>query len=140
MGAAVSHLSNEGAVARIDVDGKIYQLNPKRTVSRVISEEFLAEPANLARALNDHEGSIAALQRRRSATFTDFEDIPLGTLGETVALNHGYGSRVRWWLVDWESAGTTAPIVKRDSTTDESTLVLASYVAGTATIRVELAG
>ena len=62
--------------------------------------------------------------------------------GAEVALEHGLGGRVRWWICGWRSSGTSAPVL-RESTSNvpnDTTLYLQSYVAGTACIRVEQAG
>jgi hypothetical protein len=126
--------------ATVPASGVVRQLDRPASPDEVMSEVDAQNAVKLARVLLRILKDVATLKRRWWPDRIDFEDFPVSTAGATVTLNHGLGGRVRWWLVDWESSGTTAPILKRTSATTNDSLVLASYVAGTATIRVEAAG
>lgn len=129
------------SAAKVSSAGLVTQLGSKPTPDEVVTEQDVQEPAKLARVLGRVLAEVAALKRRFAPRAIDFEDVAVSTAGATVSLEHGMSGRVRWYLVGWQSSGTTAPILKESTTlTTSSTLVLASYVAGTATIRVEEAG
>ena len=129
------------SAALVNSDGAIRSLDRQAGADEIITEADVQDPAKLARSLAAAYKALAALRRAWAPRRLDFEDVPVSTAGATVSLEHDMGGRVRWHLVGWRSPGTSAPILKEetDLTTDR-TLVLMSYVAGTATIRVEEAG
>lgn len=130
-----------GSAARIDATGKIYQLGPKSQPDQNLTEDDVADATKLTKLLVKMLGDIAALRRRYAPRRIDFEDIVTGTSGATFQLQHNLSGRVRWWLVGWSAVGTSAPVLKEfPSLITSNTLALQSYVAGTATIRVEEAG
>lgn len=132
--------STKGA-ARVDNAGKVTQLGPKPAPDETVTVEDVQDPAKLAKLATRILASLAALRLTWVPRRIDFEDVAVSTSGATVTLQHNFNGRVRWWLVGWQSSGTTAPILKESTTaTDANTLVLLSYVAGTATLRVEEAG
>ena len=126
--------------ARIDFAGRAYRLERPAEPDERVTEDDVKDAGKLARLLLRMLKDVGVLKRRFWPRRIDFEDQAVSTAGALVTLTHGFGGRVRWYLVDWESSGTSAPVLKRDSATDNNSLVLASYVAGTATIRVEEAG
>ncbi len=129
------------SAARIEADGRVKILDGKAEPDAVVTESDAKDPAKLARLLARLLKDIATVRRRFTAKRIDFEDVAVSTAGATVSLQHNLNGRVRWWLAGWQSSGTTAPILKESATaTTAQTLVLMSYVAGTATIRVEGAG
>lgn len=124
--------------ARIESDGAVVQLDGRTEPDEVVTPEDAADTSKLARLLARVLKDIATLKRRWAPQFIDFEDVVVSTAGASVTLAHGFGGRVRWHLVGWQSSGTSAPVLKEDTTnTTATTLVLLSYVAGTATVRVE---
>lgn len=106
----------------------------KRTEDTTTTAEDVADPEKLARFVQELRAKSATTDKRRQV---DFEDLAVSTGGAQVRLAHGLGARVRWWIVDWSSSGTAAPVLRKSSDSDEDTLILESYVAGTATVRVE---
>ncbi len=129
------------ASSLINSVGKVTQLDGRAGPPEVVTEADVQEPAKLARAVQSLLLRVATLERTRVPQRIDFEDIAVSTAGAQVSLAHGMNGRVRWWIVGWRSSGTAAPILRESPTTitTANTLYLQSYVAGTATIRVELA-
>lgn len=130
-----------GTAARVEASGKMVPLGPKAQADQTITEADVTDTSKLTKLLVKLLTDVAALRRRFAPRRIDFEDVPVSTAGAAVNLEHGFGGRVRWWIAGWQSSGTAAPILKESTTlTTNSTLSLQSYVAGTATIRVEAAG
>ncbi len=128
------------SAARISRDGTVTRLDGRADAEEVITEDDVKEPAKVTRLLSRILSNIAALKRVSAPSRFDFEDVAVSTSGASVTLQHNINGRVRWWVVDWECVTNAAPILRKDATnTTASTLVLLSYVAGTATIRVEAA-
>lgn len=109
----------------------------KRLPDRTTTAEDVKDPEKLARALQAlHVASVSTAERRELV----FEDQAVGSGGALVRLPHNFGGRVYWSVRDWQStAGGVAPVLERDDATTDDELVLASAVAGTATIRIEAA-
>jgi hypothetical protein len=127
--------------AIIRPNGQVRQLDRPPTLDEVITEADVQDPSKLARLLLRLVKDVTTMLRRFWPRRVEFEDWPVGTAGEIVTLIHGFEARVRWYVVDWRSAGTDAPVLIQDTdATTPTKLVLASHVAGTATIRVEVAG
>ena len=78
-----------------------------------------------------------ATRRNRGNTKVTFEAVACGTAGATITLRHNLGRVPRWRVVDWARTTPGGTHGLERSSSDETTLVLASYVAGTATIEVE---
>jgi hypothetical protein len=126
--------------ARIDSDGTVYPLDRPISPDEVVTAKDVQEPSKLASMLLRLLRDVASLKRLWTPKRIDFEDVAC-SLGGTNRLNHGFGGRVRWWVVEWLPASPgTAFGLEQTAATDASTLVLASSTTGTATIRVELAG
>lgn len=126
--------------ARIESDGRVVPLDGKAEPAEVVTEEDAKDPGKVSRLLARLLKENATLRRQYTPKQIDFVDVAVSTAGASVSLQHTFNTRVRWWLVGWRSAGTTAPILKEDTTnTTATTLVLLSYVAGTACIRIEAA-
>ncbi len=129
------------SAARVTSAGAVQALDSRAQPNQVFTEDDAKEPPKVARILARLLADVATIKQRFAPKRVDFEDVAVSTAGATVTLQHNLKGRVRWWLAGWQSSGTTAPILKESTTaTTDSTLVLMSYVAGTATIRVESAG
>lgn len=129
------------SAAKITSDGKATQLDGRGQPVEPITESDIQDVKKLSKFLTSLSGSVSTLLRRWNPNRIDFEDMTVGTSGAKLSLPHKFNGRVRWWLVGWRSSGTSAPVLKEDtSATDANTLVLLSYVGGTATIRVEESG
>ncbi len=128
------------SAAKVDKDGTITQLGPKAGPDEVVSAEDVQDPVKLSKLLTKVLAAQAKQRRDWVPRSLDFEDLTCDGAGGVLTLQHNLGGRVRWWVVDWESVGAVTPILIAAPGTDESTLTLASYSAGIATIRVEEAG
>jgi hypothetical protein len=123
--------------ATIASTGILRRLDPGIQPDRTTTAEDVKDPEKLARAVQELREALAGVELPRSI---DFEDLAASTGGALLRLAHGFGGRVRWFVMDWQSSGTAAPVLMRTTASDENTLVLGSYVAGTVTVRVEEAG
>lgn len=123
----------------IDRDGTVRQLDLRAEPEEQVLEEHVKDPARVVRILMGLLRDVARLKRLWRPRRVDFEDRAFDATGTTkYRLPHGLGGRVRWWVVDWQ--GAAGPQLARHDDSDDTALVLVSYVAGTATIRVEDAG
>lgn len=122
---------------------KVRQLDKPSAPDQQVTADDAADSQKLARLLTSILASLADIKRRFWPKRIDYEDqVTTGTGGspQTLPYEHGFGGRVRFWVVDW-SGTTAAPILVRDSTlTTNDKLVLKSYEGGTFTLRVEEAG
>jgi hypothetical protein len=120
--------------------GNVRQLDRSSQPDDQVTEEQVQDPKQLARLVQDHRKAVAALKRRWQPIFVEHEDVSVDGTGTTkYRFPHKLGKRVRWWPVDWADA-TAGPRLVKDDDTDEDTLVLVSYTAGTLTLRIEEAG
>jgi len=119
------------------VSGESRSLDLKVEADETVREQDVADPAKLARLLTRLVKENAALRKRFVPRRTDFEDLDVGT-GTTHRLNHGFGGRVRWWVI--EQIGSNPQLVTIYGDTDKDTLVLYSGVSTRVTVRVEEAG
>jgi hypothetical protein len=125
--------------ANIPTTGTPRQLDRPAQPEEQITEEHATDASRLSRLLMTVLRDIASLKRRWWPERLDFVDRVVDATGTTkYRLPHGLRGRVRWWVVDWQ--GSAGPGLARHADTDANTLVLVSYVAGTATVRVEEAG
>lgn len=127
--------------ARVDIAGSVIKLDGRAAPPSVVTSKDVQDPEKLARQLQDVTRGLSALQLQHRSTFVDFEDKVCGTGGASsaIVLPHNLGGAVRWYVVDWQISGSAGgPILHRNAAaSDENTLVLWSYKAGLATIRVE---
>lgn len=142
--------------ANIDASGKVTPLEKAVQPSEQITGEDAKDAVNVARAMMRILRDVAQLKRRWMPRRVDFEGLVVDTTGtKQFALRHNLGSRVRWWPVDWTSdatvtasnvatgglgsAAANGPALVRVAS-DDATITLVSYAAGTVTIRVEESG
>ena len=126
--------------AVIKTDGKLRQLDKAAEPPDQVTEEQVQDPKRLSRLLMSMLRDVVTLKRRWWPTFIDFEDVAVDGTGTTkYRFAHRLGKRVRWWPVDWKGA-TAGPRLVRHADSDDRTLVLVSYTAGTVTLRTEEAG
>lgn len=127
--------------ANIDSDGRVRQLDRRAEPDEQVQEDEVKDPPRLVRLIMRMLRDIALLKRRWRPRRIDFEDVRVtGGGGDTFRFAHGFGGRVRWWVVDWQSTSAEPPGFDRDVSSDDNTLALVSYAAGIVTIRVEEAG
>ena len=126
--------------ANIPANGPIRQLDKRAEPDELLTEEQANDPKRVARLLLSMLRDVAQLKRRWLPRRIDFEDRIVDATGTIVyRLQHGFGGRVRWWVVDWTGASNESRLVRHSSSTD-NTLALVSYTVGIATIRIEEAG
>lgn len=108
-----------------------------------VTAEICADPDKLSETLTRINATANELSAKSDADDSIvFQDVPLPALGNTITLNHGLNRRVMWEVVDWTDPPTgalpsTPPgLVRSALDTTANTLVLRSYVAGVASIRV----
>ncbi len=128
------------SAAKIDATGKVTTLGPSASADASITDDDVKDATKLARLLGTLLASVSALRARWYPRRLDFEDIVTPGTGDAIVLQHNFGGRVRWWVVDWASGVAAAPGLIKSAATTASTLVLTSSGAGTATIRVEESG
>lgn len=126
--------------ARIAASGKVHRLQRKEGPAEVFSEEDAAAPAKLARVVQRLLQFAADTARRHDPDRIDFEDQAVVS-GTDLRLEHRFGGRVRWWVVDWQptTPGDVAQF-ERSADTGTNALVLEVANSGTVTVRVEAAG
>ncbi len=134
--------SNPTGAAKVAVDGKVTTLGPRPSPNAVVTTEDVKDPTKLAALLGWIVGVLSTLMARWYPRRIDFEDVTVGGAGATVTLEHGFGGRVRWWVVDWidSGGGGTAYTLNKSTASTTNTLVLTSFTLGLATIRVEESG
>lgn len=116
----------------------------KRFVNRnaSVQDEDVKDEKKLAEILRTTLLRVSELESRLPPDGIEFE-VAVSTAGAVVSLFHNLGQPVRWWVTCWTrpveqgAYPTTAPILVQDAASDTNTLVLKSYVAGRAVIRVE---
>lgn len=119
-------------------DGTVIQgRNSARKGRESLTEEAAAEPRLVAKAVATVQNAIEE-QKSNFRPAIEFQDLVFSSGGATTAIAHNFGGRVRWWVVDWVGA-MVGPSLVRHADSDANRLVLASYVAGTGSIRVEAA-
>lgn len=122
------------------------------------ARQNVAQAASLGKAVGDDADQVtmdsamkemrqlAARLNRLEAQFPteplEFE-VVVGIAGATVQLFHDFNGPVRWYVTQWQSVSgqpspVKAPQLVKSSLSTAKNLVLASYVAGRAIIRVEL--
>jgi hypothetical protein len=121
------------------LSGKIRQLDRKVAADETVPESDVTDAPKLAKLLTRLVRGLSELQRGFSPRRTDFEDIDVPT-GDYVRFPHGFGGRVRWWIVDVEGNSPELVRVSPDTLSDANTLVLYSGQATRLTLRVEQAG
>ncbi len=120
-------------------NGTILQLDSHAEPNEQVEPGDVTEPTRLVRLLMRILRDVALLRRRWWPLSVDHRDRVVDATGTLVhRFPHGFGGRVNWWPVDW--TGAAGPQLARHASTDENTLVLVSYVAGTVTLHVEAAG
>lgn len=125
------------SAAIVPSKGRSRQLDGRAEPDEVITPEDAADSTKLARLLIRILQEVATLRRRWWPRHIDFEDIDTNVA--TIRLPHGFGGRVRWWIVDQDDAFGTF-LGRSLSARDDNTLVLTSGGSGIVTIRVEEAG
>lgn len=115
------------------------QLDARSVPPEQVTDDQVKDPKRLAELLGRLLVAVTELRRAWDPKRIDFEDQAV-TAGTAFGLEHRFGGRVRWWVVDWvpDATGDVA-IFERTASTD-TLLTLLPQNTGTVTIRVEEAG
>ncbi len=103
--------------------------------SRTYSSEEVSDTGKLSDILRYLTARISKLESVAQPEATEFE-VTVSTGGATVTLQHDFDCPVRWYVVSWKNASAGHSLAW-DSSSNSKKLVLKSYVAGTAVVRVE---
>lgn len=126
--------------ARVNAANKVRQLDRLAEPDAQVTEEQVQDPPRLARMVLSIMRELATLRRRWAPRSVVHEDREVDGTGTTIyRFPHGFAGRVDWWPVAWTGAAGACALVQDDST-DDNTLALVSYEAGTVTLRIEEAG
>ncbi len=156
MGSLVAGLTR--IASSIDLGQPIALQKAKSTVAALprpvqFTEAQVADSKTLVKQLHAMQLEIAqtshAVRAHPEQAPVTFRNVPCGVSGAKVTLRHGFGVYADFIVVNWKStvlpaaATATGPSLVSDVEeavatrgTDSNTLVLNSYVAGVATIRV----
>ncbi len=117
----------------------------RRSVEQSLSLGHATEEKQDPKALGEQLRQVMLRVNRLEASApkeaTEFE-VVVSSLGATVELMHNYGGPVRWWVTGWMRISasivpSSGPSLVESATSTNDLLVLSSYVAGRAIIRVE---
>jgi len=109
--------------------GKVRQLDKPTQPDEVVRPEQMGDPTIVARLFGRILQRLASLERRFFPQVLYFEDITVDGTGTTIySLEHKFGSRVRFSVVDWN--GAAAFNLRKDATSTNKVLVLTSTSAG----------
>ena len=135
----------------IDAGLPLAQQKPTVSVGPIrptrITEADVGKPDILAKQMNALHLEVAqatqAVRAHPEQAPVTFKNVVCGTAGAKLYLQHNFGRFADFVTVKWAGSGTTtAPILVSDeldgatANTSANILVLRSYVAGTATIRL----
>ena len=124
--------------ARVNAQKVVTSLDPRPAPDVLLSNDDVQDASKLTSIVRRILDDVAALRARWYPRRIDFEDIALPNAGGLVTLQHNFGGRVRYWVVD--NIGASNVLLQRNAATTADILVLSSNTATTATIRVEEAG
>lgn len=128
------------SAAKVTSGGVISTLDGRAPSDIVITAQDVADPERLARMVQEQARKLAVLERRWNPKTLDFEGYAV-TSGDTLRLEHGFGGRVRWWVIEWiPTTPGDAALFDQDASTGSNVLALDVGNSGTVTIRVEAAG
>lgn len=122
--------------------GRRYLSAQPSVLLRSEGDEKNVSPAEVAKAIRALSARVAELEARVPGEAVEFE-VSCSSGGTKVYLHHNFNGPVRWYVTDWltDGLGATPPAsghsLAHDTTSTTNILVLRSYVAGRAVIRVE---
>ncbi len=126
----------------VGIDKAVQKSRRTPTKPSTVQDEEVKDAVKLANILRDTLQRLSDLEARTGREPLEVE-VATGISGALVTISHNFSGPVRWWLTCWTrpvSQGaypTTAPILVQDATSTADTLVLKSYVAGRAVLRIE---
>ena len=126
----------------VDVNGVIATARRFVSAAQNVSDEDVKLPSKLSEILRSVLRRTSELEANQVKGGIEFE-VEVGTAGALTKIAHNLKAPVRFTIVFWTKvrAGSTyptaAPILIADETSDNNNLVLRSYVAGRAIVRIE---
>lgn len=96
----------------------------------------LATPGDVQSALVRTQQAAELAIRSLSTAEVIADDLACGTAGAQIRIRHGLNRRVRWEVIDWKRTTPGGTHGLERVSDDGTTLTLASYVAGLASVRV----
>lgn len=119
--------------ATVRSDGTVVQRKGVALDLDRLEAKDVNNPHELARALNRIVRALRTVAKLVETPWIDFED-RVFTTGGVHVLAHGFGGRVRFAIVDWSGVGGAHNC--QVTASDDDSITITGYVAGTATIRV----
>lgn len=122
-------------------DGSIQSGSVPYSKQGVLSKEDACSADKVSNVVTAIAARVTEIERSIVTRTVEYQDVPV--TGSTLspkyfAFRHGFGCRVRWYIVDIESTGSVSPTLRKEANKcDADTLVLRSHSACTVTIRVE---
>lgn len=126
----------------VGIAGTIAKVRRFVSGSASVQDEDVKDEKKLAEILRHTLLRVTELEARLPPEGVEFE-VAVGNLGSTTSLFHNLGQPVRWWVTCWTrpveqgAYPVTGPDLIQDASSDTTTLVLQSYTAGRAVIRIE---
>jgi hypothetical protein len=127
----------------INVNGVLQRARRFVSGGGQVQEDEVRDPQKLAEIIRQMQRRLSELESVTPPEGQEFE-VNVGSGGALTSIAHNVGGPVRWSVVCWTQVGGTAypvaaPALVQDVTSTSKTLVLRSYVAGKAIVRVESA-
>lgn len=97
--------------------------------------EDVDDAAKVATALGTSQRAVQTLQRQNPLP-TYLYDVACGTAGAVIRIRHNLGRSAKWEVIDWKRTTPGGTHGLERVSDDRTTLTLASYVAGTASLKV----
>lgn len=124
-----------------DINGVMQKARRFVSGNANVQDEEVKNPVKLAEILRGVLRRLTDAEAAIPPESLEFE-VEVSTAAALTTLSHNFNGPVRYWVTYWTadrtgSAPTTAPILVVDITSDDNNLILKSYVAGRAIVRVE---
>lgn len=125
----------------LDILGNLQKARRFVSGNANVQDEEVKDPVKLAEILRGILRRITDAEAAIPPEALEFE-VEVSTAGALTTLCHNFHAPVRYWVTYWTALrdGTpaiAAPVLVSDITSDDDNLVLKSYVAGRAIVRVE---
>lgn len=121
-------------------DGSVKQLDRLTDADEQVTESDVNDTWRVARLFARLLREVRRLSGRWNPRVIDTQEFEVDATGTTVyRIQHNFGGRVNWWVIDF-AGGTYGPAFMRHAETTEDTLCVVSNEAGTVRLRIEEAG
>jgi hypothetical protein len=121
--------------------GELAKARRFQNASASVQDDDVTDPVKLAKVLRSTLLRLTELESRIPPESLEFE-VHTGIDGALTTIAHNVGGPIRWWVTDWmQQDGVAYPVkapqLVQDATSTSSSLVLRSYKAGRAIVRIE---